>query len=214
MGMVLMFLVIGWNFPHKSHWRIFREGFFLLLSAHTGTGFSTVLSEDFFSTWKSVGLIFIILAMSFGGGMCSTTGGIKLLRIGVLFKSVLVYIRQSLSSPHTYVGTSFHHLKEIPLEDNIVKGAFVVFFFYLLSFFVGAVVGVGLGYDFLPSLFESVSATCNVGLSSGITSPSMPTLLKTIYIFQMWLGRLEFVTVLGMFYYFLTLRFSGRISKK
>jgi trk system potassium uptake protein TrkH len=43
--------------------------------------------------------------------------------------------------------------------------------------------------------FESVSAAANVGLSCGITSPAMPAFLKLVYIFQMWAGRLEFVSI-------------------
>jgi len=48
------------------------------------------------------------------------------------------------------------------------------------------------------SLFESVSAGANVGLSCGITSPAMPAALKVTYIFQMWAGRLEFVSVFAL----------------
>jgi len=51
------------------------------------------------------------------------------------------------------------------------------------------------GYPFLDSLFESTSAAGNVGLSCGITDASMPTALKLTYIFQMWAGRLEFMSI-------------------
>jgi trk system potassium uptake protein TrkH len=59
---------------------------------------------------------------------------------------------------------------------------------------------VGLLYH-LPleaALFESVSAGANVGLSVGITDPSMPTVLKLTYLFQMWAGRLEFVAIFSL----------------
>ena len=48
------------------------------------------------------------------------------------------------------------------------------------------------------ALFESVSASANVGLSMGVTAPSMPVVLKVTYILQMWLGRLEFVAVFAL----------------
>ena len=41
-------------------------------------------------------------------------------------------------------------------------------------------------YDFADALLESASAQATVGLSSGITSPSMSPVLELIYIFQMW----------------------------
>lgn len=48
------------------------------------------------------------------------------------------------------------------------------------------------------ALFESVSAGASVGLSVGVTAPSMPALLKLTYILQMWAGRLEFVAVFAL----------------
>ena len=62
-------------------------------------------------------------------------------------------------------------------------------------YLVGAGVGRAYGYPLGPALFESVSAGANVGLSVGITDPSMPIPLQITYIVQMWLGRLEFVAV-------------------
>ena len=38
----------------------------------------------------------------------------------------------------------------------------------------------------------------NGGLVSGIVSPGMPTGLELVYIFEMWAGRLEFVTLLAL----------------
>jgi len=70
---------------------------------------------------------------------------------------------------------------------------------YLLLYSLGTLVGMLCGYPFLPSLFESTSAAANVGLSCGITQVAMPAVLKTTYILQMWLGRLEFMSVLTLF---------------
>jgi trk system potassium uptake protein TrkH len=58
------------------------------------------------------------------------------------------------------------------------------------------------GYPFLDSLFESTSAAANVGLSCGITSVGMPTALKLTYIFQMWAGRLEFMSIFTLIGFF------------
>ena len=54
------------------------------------------------------------------------------------------------------------------------------------------------GYSLSEAAFESVSAAANVGLSCGITAPSMPSALKIIYIAQMWAGRLEFIAILAL----------------
>ncbi|MDP2911222.1 MAG: potassium transporter TrkG, partial [Candidatus Omnitrophota bacterium] len=55
----------------------------------------------------------------------------------------------------------------------------------------------------LNSLFESTSAAANVGLSCGITDTSMPAVLKLTYIFQMWAGRLEFMSIFVLIGFFL-----------
>jgi len=60
---------------------------------------------------------------------------------------------------------------------------------------LGALIGAFGGYPFLEALFESTSATANAGLSCGITDAAMPVALKFTYIFQMWAGRLEFMSV-------------------
>jgi len=65
------------------------------------------------------------------------------------------------------------------------------------------------GYPLLDSLFESTSASANVGLSCGITLPSMSAVLKITYIIQMWAGRLEFMSVFVLIG-FLVAMFKGR----
>lgn len=44
-------------------------------------------------------------------------------------------------------------------------------------------------------IFESATAQGTVGLSAGITAPTMPATVETL-ILQMWLGRLEIIPVL------------------
>ncbi|MHB8966569.1 MAG: hypothetical protein ACYC52_11500 [Coriobacteriia bacterium] len=43
-----------------------------------------------------------------------------------------------------------------------------------------------------------MSAASNTGLSCGVTAPTMPALMKVLYIFAMWLGRLEFMSVFAL----------------
>ena len=87
-------------------------------------------------------------------------------------------------------------------NPDFFLAAAVIFLAYLALYLAGAVVGMLLGYPFLNSLFESVSAGANVGLSCGITRASMPAILKTTYILQMWVGRLEFMSVFVLIGFF------------
>ena len=52
------------------------------------------------------------------------------------------------------------------------------------------------GYGGINSLFEVASAQGNVGLSTGITSPTMPSIAEAFLIFNMWIGRIEIIPVL------------------
>ena len=69
---------------------------------------------------------------------------------------------------------------------------------YIAIYSIGTLVGVFYGYDFMDSLFDAVSAGSNTGLSCGLTSPSMPTGMKIVYILMMWAGRLEFLSIFAL----------------
>jgi trk system potassium uptake protein len=82
----------------------------------------------------------------------------------------------------------------------------------VVTYLLGAGVGLLYGrWDVTRTLFESVSAAANVGLSVGIVEPEMPAGLQFTYIVQMWLGRLEFMAAFAMIGYLLSLvRFRHR----
>jgi trk system potassium uptake protein TrkH len=159
----------------------------------------TVYPAQFVEQWGDAALIGIILAMALGGSACSTAGGIKALRVGMFFKTLKFEVKKHLLPLSAVVVERYHHIKEEVLKGEVAQSAFFIILLYLLTYFLGGVVGSLLGYPFFYALFESISATANVGLSVGITSPSMPSLLKVVYIFEMWIGRLEFISVLSLF---------------
>ncbi|MCM8791850.1 MAG: TrkH family potassium uptake protein [Candidatus Omnitrophica bacterium] len=173
----------------------FRKGFYHLISAHTGTGFSIIYPNQIRREWSALAILGLILAMSLGGSTCSTTGAIKALRIGVIFKTISQEIKKILLPELSVVVEKFHHTKDLVLEDKQIRSVFLITLCYIFLYVLGALVAVGLGYPFLEAIFESVSASANVGLSTGITQVSMPALLKIIYILQMWIGRLEFMSI-------------------
>jgi len=191
-----VFMTLGLTQLHTyPNWiAVFRKGFYQLISAHTGTGYMTIYAPQF-TKWSPLGLLMIIFAMGFGGSACSTAGGIKALRIGIFFKAFLQDLRRIMAPGSAVILTKFHHIKDIILEDRLVRAALVILLAYVVTYFGGTIVGLYYGYPIEQAAFESVSATANVGLSTGITVPSMPTGLKITYIIQMWLGRLEFMSI-------------------
>lgn len=184
---------------------LFRKGFFHLISAHSGTGHATIYAKQFITEWGNLAMVGLICAMALGGSTCSTTGGIKMLRVGIIFKAFAEDIKKIILPERAVVVQKYHHIKEIFLEDKQVRSALLITIAYLALFGIGAIAGMWFGYPFLDSLFESTSAAANVGLSCGITDISMPSALKVVYIFQMWAGRLEFMSVFTLAGFFIAL---------
>lgn len=194
------------QFPFPNYLSFFRKTFYQLISAHTGVGYSNVTPYHFLTYWPPLALLGIIIAMGLGGSSSSTAGGIKILRMGLFFKGIKKEVRILTSPESAVIVEKFHHIKDISVEDNHIKMAAIIILLYITMYIAGGVIGSFYGYPFLPALFESVSATANVGLSMGITSPGMPNGLKVVYIIQMWMGRLEFISVFVLFKFMLSLK--------
>lgn len=180
---------------YSSSMALFRKGFFHIISGQTTTGYMTIYAQQFIKEWGDFALTGIIFAMALGGCACSTAGGIKMLRAGIIFKTLKEDVSKIMLPDSAVAAQRFHHIKTAFLEDKQIKGVLTITMGYLFLYGVGTLAGVCLGYPLLESLFESVSAAANVGLSCGITNTSMPAMLKIIYIIEMWAGRLELISV-------------------
>ena len=182
---------------------LFRKGFYHLISGHTGTGYQTIYARQFIHEWGALALVALTIAMALGGGVCSTTGGIKMLRIGVILKALYNDVKRIMLPEAIVFIEKYHHIKDVILEDRQVRSAVLISLCYLSLYAVGGIVGMFLGYPALASLFESTSAAANVGLSCGITQAGMPAALKITYILQMWIGRLEFMSIFTLVGFFI-----------
>jgi len=72
----------------------------------------------------------------------------------------------------------------------------LVVLLYLLTVAASWLVFLWYGYAPMDALFEVVSATGTVGLSTGVTGPELAAPLKLVLCLDMLLGRLEFLAVL------------------
>jgi trk system potassium uptake protein TrkH len=163
----------------------------------------TIYARRFNSEWSHLALVGVACAMALGGAVCSTTGAIKMLRIGIILKALKEDIKKVIMPERAIVIQKFHHIKEIFVEDKLARSALLITVAYLILYILGAIIGMFFGYTFLDSLFESTSAAANVGLSCGITNANMPAALKFTYMFQMWAGRLEFMSVFTLIGFFI-----------
>ena len=185
---------------------LFRKGFFTVVSAHSGTGFAVTSGTLFLTDWGAVAPAAVVIAMALGGMAGSTAGGIKAIRIGLTLKGLVHDVRRVLNPEAALIVTTYHSGRRRILRAPEVRAATVILLLYFLTYLGGAAIGLLYGrWDMTQTLFESVSAAANVGLSVGIVGPGMPRGLQITYILQMWLGRLEFVAAFALLGYTVSL---------
>ncbi|MEK6201654.1 MAG: TrkH family potassium uptake protein, partial [Desulfobulbaceae bacterium] len=172
--------------------QVFHHAPLLALSAQTTAGFSSMAGEQTDAGSKLV----LIFSMLVGGGAGSTAGGFKLLRLLIAINVLRVILLRTCLPKHAVIEP---RLAGRRLQDEELRAALL-----LIVLFIGVVAlswlpFVAMGYNPIDSLFEVVSATGTVGLSAGVTSASLPPLLKGILCFDMLMGRLEIIAWLVMF---------------
>ncbi|MEO0457355.1 MAG: TrkH family potassium uptake protein [Cyanobacteria bacterium P01_A01_bin.114] len=169
-----------------------RVALFETVTALSTTGFSTVGYGD----WSSLGWMIMIGLMLIGGGAGSTAGGIKQLRIYILYRALRWEISQMLkpsqavSEPSIWQGEQRKYLRDAQIRQ---VGLFI--FLYLVLYAIGSTVIAAHGYPIQDSLFEYASTMGTVGLSIGVTAADAPVTVLWTQIVGMFLGRLEFFTV-------------------
>jgi trk system potassium uptake protein TrkH len=175
-----------------------RYGAFQFVSAMSCTGFQTAggLGTD----WTAEAQLTVSLGMVLGAAAGSTVGGIKLVRALTLSKGILFRITGVFypADAVRYFRLNGRALSEEETAREFEEAAIVAFLWFLF-------LGVGTltlllalpdDYTLANVVFEVASAQGNVGLSSGITGPGMPDLTKVMFLFNMWIGRLEIIPVL------------------
>ena len=178
---------------------LLRRGVFTVIAAFSSTGFQTISVNQMTTVISSGALLIIVFCMAVGGSSGSTTGGIKVLRIGILAKEVVAYIKDLLAPASARQVVTYYHVGRRPLSADLMRANVAVLMLYGISFLVSTIVTVAFGYAAAPAMFESVSMVSNIGMSCGIIQPGMPDVLKVVYIFDMWAGRLEFVALIALF---------------
>lgn len=169
----------------RAWWQLVLMGF----SAQTTAGFTSISPEGLDGLSKGA----LIVAMAVGGGVGSSAGGMKLLRLIVMMRLAWYLIVRTGLTPHATVSTRIAGRewsdRELVLV-LVILGLFVAVILASWLFFLA------FGYDALDALFEVVSATGTVGMSTGITRAALEPALKAVLCVDMLLGRLEIVALL------------------
>ena len=174
---------------------------FTVMSFLTTTGFESAdwQAAQNWSGLNTPGVIFLALAVM-GGGVATTAGGVKLLRIYALYKHGLREMER-LVHPSSVGGAG------MAARRFRREGAFIAWIFFML-FLVGiatimlALTFVGVSFD--DSIALSVSAVTNTGpvagmLNSGIRYTDVGTYAQVILCVGMVFGRVEVLALIALF---------------
>lgn len=184
----LWFATHGMGLANALH-----NGMLLAVSAQSTTGFTTLAPAQMDDVTKA----FLILAMFVGGSTGSTAGGVKLFRLLILMRLAQLTVRRAALPEHAVAEMK---LGGHTVNNQEIVQAMLVIALFCVVILLSWVVFLGFGYAPLDSLFEVVSATATVGLSAGVTSHELPTLLKLLLCVDMLAGRLEIVALLIVLY--------------
>ncbi|HEY9246679.1 MAG TPA: potassium transporter TrkG, partial [Candidatus Methanoperedens sp.] len=175
----------------------FRHALFQVVSTITTTGFA---STDF-SLWPESTRLVLLLLMFVGGSAGSTAGALKVIRVVLLLKYGVREIHKSI---HPKMIRPIR-LGDTVISEEVMQAVLSFFILYLLVFVGSTLVLSVLGVDLLSSISASATTLGNVGPGlSKLIGPmanfgSIPVIGKIVLIFNMWIGRLEVLTVLILF---------------
>jgi len=170
---------------------------FNVISILTGTGYVT----KEFDNWGSFPLIFFLILMFIGGCAGSTTCGIKIFRVQILYLFLINQLKKIIYPRGVFV---------IKYENNNVDEKFMAsiisfIYLYIIIFFAITTLLSLSGLDFITSISGAATSISNVGPGLGtIIGPNgsfslLPDFSKWVLSFGMILGRLELFAILVLF---------------
>ena len=174
-----------------------RSVFFNVISILTGTGY---INDDF-DSWGSFTLVLFLVLMFIGGCAGSTTCGVKVFRIQILYLFVVNELKKIIYPRGIFV------LKydKNPIDNKFISSVISFIYMYLVIFFVLTALLSLTGLDFITSISGAATSISNVGPGLGsIIGPNgdfsaLPDVSKWILTIGMILGRLELFAILVLF---------------
>ncbi len=173
-----------------------RHSAFTVASIMSTTGFST---EDF-NLWPELSRSLIVMLMFIGGCAGSTSGGIKLSRILILFKGMKKELELLIHPKQVKKIKIDGH----PIEHEVVRSVNVYMVGYVLVFAVSMVILSFDEMDLITNFTAVASAINNVGPGLELAGPAsnfsiFSEPVKLVLIFDMLAGRLELFPILLLF---------------
>ena len=178
---------------------LFETSFFHVTSMLSNTGFSSENSN--YDLWGMLFVIPTLLMQIVGGCAGSASGGIKMVRVMVIFKFMKNAFRELLHPTGVYTLK----ISGQTVDELVVRRVcnFLSWFMILLGINVLVLIWAGMSFEDASVAF--LTCFSNLGLGSGPTGPAasladLPVAAKWVLSADMLLGRLEIITLLLIFF--------------
>ena len=175
----------------------FRSVIFNVISILTGTGYVNAQ----FDNWGSFPLVLFIGLMFIGGCAGSTTCGIKIFRIQILYSFISNQLKKIIYPKGIFVLK----YNQNAVDNKFISSIISFIYMYLVIFFIITALLSLSGLDFITSISGAATSISNVGPGLGsIIGPNgnfstLPDISKWILSLGMILGRLELFAILVLF---------------
>tara|TARA_B100001057_G_scaffold464236_1_gene519218 strand:- start:11658 stop:13034 length:1377 start_codon:yes stop_codon:yes gene_type:complete len=181
----------------KSNQLDFRSIFFNVISILTGTGYVNAQ----FDSWGSFPIIIFMVLMFIGGCAGSTTCGIKIFRVQILYSFISNQLKKIIYPKGVFVLK----YNQSSVDNKFIASIISFIYMYLVIFFILTALLSLTGLDFITSISGAATSISNVGPGLGSTIgpngdfSSLPDVSKWILSMGMILGRLELFAILVLF---------------
>ena len=193
-SIIILSIYLSFNNPNQIN---LRSIFFNVISILTGTGYVNAQYDN----WGSFPIILFLALMFIGGCAGSTTCGIKIFRIQILYSFIVNQLKKIIYPKGIFV------LKydQNPVDNKFISSIISFIYLYLIIFFIITALLSLSGLDFITAISGAATSISNVGPGLGsIIGPngnfsSLPDISKWILTLGMILGRLELFAILVLF---------------
>ena len=188
---VLALFVLGLS-VYPSAGSSLRNTLFTAVSLSTTTGFLV----GSISQWSSASFVILLILMTVGGGLGSTSCGFKYSRLYILYKSFVYRLRGKFRPERSISQMTIHRMsgKSTVTEGQILSVHHFVIV-YVATAFIGVLVFAFDGCSFQTAILESASALSAIGVNFGINPVAAGPKVMITQMGLMFLGRLEIYIV-------------------
>lgn len=187
-------LVLWFHHVYDSGIQTLNQAFFQVVSMATTAGFTT----SSFAAWPLFLPVLLLCSAFIGGCAGSTGGGLKVIRILLLFLQGHRELKRLVHPNAVYTIK----LGRRALPERILEAVWGFFSAYALVFIISMLAVIATGVDDF-SAFAAIAATLNnLGPGLGVVADNFTTMndaAKWILISTMLFGRLEVFTLLVLF---------------